>query len=100
MESIASALVIEESARPPEHYRTFAEPEAVLDNRTYNSVKQGDLVHPSAATPLTAGTVVHLARGKTLSVRLDGKDQSHYIRAATVADVVRVLEVIELLFVE
>ena len=56
-------------------------------------VKQGDLVHPSAATPLTAGTVVHLARGKTLSVRLDGKDQSHYIRAATVADVVRVLEV-------
>ena len=44
MESIASALVIEESARPPEHYRTFAEPEAILDNKTYNSVKQGDLV--------------------------------------------------------
>lgn len=44
MESIASALVIEESSRPPEHYRTFAEPEAVLDNKTYNSVKQGDLV--------------------------------------------------------
>ncbi len=44
MESIASALVIEESARPPEHYRTFAEPEALLDNKTYNSVKQGDLV--------------------------------------------------------
>ena len=44
METIASALVIEESARPPEHYRTFAEPEAVLDNKTYNSVKQGDLV--------------------------------------------------------
>lgn len=44
MESIASALVIEESARPPEHYRTFAEPEAVLDNKTYASVKQGDLL--------------------------------------------------------
>jgi len=44
MESIASAIVVEESARPPEHYRTFAEPEAVLDNKTYNSVKQGDLV--------------------------------------------------------
>ncbi len=44
MESIASALVIEESARPPEHYRTFAQPEAILDNKTYNSVKQGDIV--------------------------------------------------------
>ena len=43
MESIASALVIEESARPPEHYRTFAEPEAILD-KSYNSVKQGDIV--------------------------------------------------------
>ncbi len=56
-------------------------------------VRQGDLVHPSATTRLTAGTVVHLAKGKSLNVRLDGKDQSHYIRAATVGDVVRVLEV-------
>jgi signal transduction histidine kinase len=37
MESIASALVIAESARPPEHYRTFTTPEVLLDNKTFNA---------------------------------------------------------------
>lgn len=47
MESIASALVIEESARPPEHYRTFSAPGTVLDNKTYASLDQANLITPS-----------------------------------------------------
>jgi hypothetical protein len=49
MESIASALVIEESARPPEHYRTFSSPEGVVDNKTYVSVSRADV---TALSPL------------------------------------------------
>lgn len=49
MESIASALVIAESARPPEHYRTFTAPEALLDNKTLSSWKNDGVV---ALSPL------------------------------------------------
>jgi signal transduction histidine kinase len=44
MESIASALVITESARPPEHYRTFSTPDALLNNKTLSTDSVGDWV--------------------------------------------------------
>ena len=49
MESIASGLVITESARPPEQYCTFTVPQALLDNKTLESVNEGDVV---ALSPL------------------------------------------------
>jgi len=49
MESIASALVITESARPPEQYRTFTVPEVLLDNKTLNAWSNEDVV---ALSPL------------------------------------------------
>ncbi|HWB07188.1 MAG TPA: HAMP domain-containing sensor histidine kinase [Verrucomicrobiales bacterium] len=44
METVASRLVTEESRRPPEEYRPFAEPEALVDNKTNSTVTQGDLL--------------------------------------------------------
>ncbi len=49
MEGIASALVVAESARPPEHYRTFTTPEVLLDNKTFNAWTNGEVV---ALSPL------------------------------------------------
>ncbi len=44
MESVARDVVIGESARPPEQYRPFAEPDVVLDNKTHTAVNAGDLL--------------------------------------------------------
>jgi uncharacterized protein YabE (DUF348 family)/3D (Asp-Asp-Asp) domain-containing protein len=55
------------------------------------TVREGDLVQPSLTTPLTAGMTVRLAKARTISVVLDGKEQSLYTQAQTVADVVRVM---------
>jgi uncharacterized protein YabE (DUF348 family)/3D (Asp-Asp-Asp) domain-containing protein len=55
------------------------------------TVREGDLVQPSLNTPLTAGLTVRLAKARTISVVLDGKEQSLYTQAQTVADVVRVM---------
>ncbi len=52
MESIAFALVLEESSRPPEQYRPFAVPEGMVDNKTNTAVKPGDLL--SLSTVLRA----------------------------------------------
>lgn len=55
------------------------------------TVREGDLVQPSLNTPLTAGMTVRLAKARTISVVLDGKEQSLYTQAQTVADVIRVM---------
>ncbi|MGI8926315.1 MAG: ubiquitin-like domain-containing protein [Tepidiformaceae bacterium] len=55
------------------------------------TVREGDLVRPALATPLTAGMTVRLAKGRTVSLRIDGKDQSLYTLAQTVDDVLRIL---------
>lgn len=57
------------------------------------TVREGDLVRPALDTPVTAGMVVRLAKGRTITVRLDGKEQSLYTLAATVGDVVRLLNI-------
>lgn len=55
------------------------------------TVREGDLVQPGLTTPLTAGMTVRLAKARTITVLLDGKEQSLYTQALTVADVIRVL---------
>jgi uncharacterized protein YabE (DUF348 family) len=55
------------------------------------TVREGDLVHPGLTAPVTAGMTVRLAKARTITVRLDGKDQSLYTQAQTVGDVIRVL---------
>jgi uncharacterized protein YabE (DUF348 family) len=55
------------------------------------TVREGDLVRPSLTTPVTAGMTVKLAKARTITVTLDGKEQSLYTQAQTVGDVVRIL---------
>ncbi|MEO9255248.1 MAG: ubiquitin-like domain-containing protein [Tepidiformaceae bacterium] len=55
------------------------------------TVREGDLVRPGLLTPVTAGMTVRLAKARTISVRIDGKDQQLYTQAQTVDDVVNVL---------
>ncbi len=66
------------------------------------TVREGDLVRPALDTPLTAGIVVRLAKARTVSIKLDGKDQSLYTLAPTVGDVLPLLGVdpaeVDLLF--
>ncbi len=57
------------------------------------TVREGDLVRPALDTPVTAGTVIRLAKARTVNVRVDGKDQLLYTHAITVADVLNVLGV-------
>lgn len=57
------------------------------------TVREGDLVRPSLDTPLTAGMVVRLAKARTVTVKLDGKEQSLYTLAANVGDILRLLNV-------
>jgi uncharacterized protein YabE (DUF348 family) len=57
------------------------------------TVREGDLVRPSLDTPVSAGLVVRLAKARTVSVKLDGKDQSLYTLAGTVADILPLLGV-------
>ena len=57
------------------------------------TVREGDLVRPGLGAPLSAGLTVRLAKARTITVRLDGKDQSLYTQATTVGDVLRLLGV-------
>lgn len=57
------------------------------------TVRNTDLVQPGLQSPLSAGLTVRLKGAKTISVKLDGKDQSLYTQAFTVADVLRELGV-------
>ena len=57
------------------------------------TVREGDLVHPDLNTPLTSGMTVRLDKARTITVILDGKEQSLYTQAATVAEVLRLLGV-------
>ncbi len=57
------------------------------------TVREGDLVRPALTSPLSSGLTVRLAKARTITVRLDGKEQSLYTQAQTVADVLSVLGV-------
>ena len=57
------------------------------------NVREGDLVHPGLADPVTAGLTVRLAKARTVAVKLDGVDQTLYTQAQTVEDVLHVLGV-------
>ena len=55
------------------------------------TVREGDLVHPGLTAPVTAGTTIRLDKGRTVALRLDGKDQTLYTLQRTVGDVVRIM---------
>lgn len=55
------------------------------------TVREGDLVRPSLAAPVSSGMTVHLARAKSVHLVLDGREQTLYTRAGTVAEVLRLL---------
>ena len=55
------------------------------------TVREGDLVRPGLATPITSGMTIRLAKARTVSVRIDGKEQSLYTQASTVAEVLALL---------
>ncbi|MCL6643518.1 MAG: ubiquitin-like domain-containing protein [Dehalococcoidia bacterium] len=55
-------------------------------------VREADLVEPPMDTPLTAGMAVRLAPARTVTVVLDGQAQSLYTRAATVSEVLVLLD--------
>ncbi len=57
------------------------------------TVREGDLVQPALDAPLSAGMTVRLAKGRTLTVVIDGKEQSLYTLARTVGEVFRLLNV-------
>lgn len=57
------------------------------------TVREGDLVHPNLNAPLAAGMTVRLDTGRTITILLDGVEQTLYTQAATVADVLRLLGV-------
>jgi uncharacterized protein YabE (DUF348 family) len=57
------------------------------------TVREGDLVRPALDAPLTAGMTVRLAKARTVTVKLNGKDQSLYTQAETVGDVLRLLSI-------
>lgn len=57
------------------------------------TVREGDLVRPALDSSLSAGMSVRLAKARTITVRLDGKDQTLYTQAQSVADVLRLLGV-------
>jgi uncharacterized protein YabE (DUF348 family)/3D (Asp-Asp-Asp) domain-containing protein len=54
-------------------------------------IREGDLVRPSLTTPVAAGMTIQLANARTVTVRLNGRDQTLYTLATTVEDVLRLL---------
>jgi uncharacterized protein YabE (DUF348 family) len=57
------------------------------------TVREVDLVQPGLTTSLTAGLTVRLAPARSVNLKLDGKDQTLYTQAQTVADILRILGV-------
>ncbi len=57
------------------------------------TVREVDLVQPGLTTPLTAGMTVRLAPARSVNLKLDGKSQTLYTQAQTVADILRILGV-------
>jgi uncharacterized protein YabE (DUF348 family)/3D (Asp-Asp-Asp) domain-containing protein len=54
-------------------------------------VREGDLVTPDLDARVAAGSVIQLKQARTVAVTIDGKQQTLYTLAMTVADVVEVL---------
>lgn len=57
------------------------------------TVREGDLVVPALDSDLSAGMTVRLKKGRTVTVAIDGKEQSVYTLAPTVGDLFRILNV-------
>ncbi len=57
------------------------------------TVREVDLVRPGLETPVTAGLTVRLAKARTVNLKIDGKEQTLYTQAQTVADILRILGV-------
>lgn len=55
------------------------------------TVREGDLVHPGLDAPVSAGMIVRLDKARTVNVVVDGKEQTLYTQAQSVADVLAVL---------
>ncbi len=55
------------------------------------TVRDGDLVRPGLSAPVGAGSTIRLGKARTITVRIDGKEQSLYTTAGTVSDVLREL---------
>ena len=51
------------------------------------TVREGDLVQPPLNSALAAGMTIRLANAKTVTVTIDGKTQTLYTQARTVADI-------------
>lgn len=71
--------------------RTAAPTVAELLDELGMTVREEDLVRPPLEARLTAGMSVHLAKAKSVHLVLDGKEQTLYTRADTVADILRLL---------
>lgn len=55
------------------------------------TVREGDLVRPGLAAPVSAGMTVRLGKARTITLKIDGKEQALYTTVTTVADVLRLL---------
>jgi uncharacterized protein YabE (DUF348 family)/3D (Asp-Asp-Asp) domain-containing protein len=71
--------------------RTAAPTVAALLEELGMTVREEDLVRPGLDAPVTAGMSVHLAKAKSVHLVLDGKEQTLYTRAETVAEILRLL---------
>jgi uncharacterized protein YabE (DUF348 family)/3D (Asp-Asp-Asp) domain-containing protein len=57
------------------------------------TVREGDLVRPGLSEPVAAGSAIRLATGRTVLVKLDGRDLTLYTLARNVGEVLAVLGV-------
>jgi uncharacterized protein YabE (DUF348 family) len=57
------------------------------------SVREGDLVSPPLESPVAAGLVVRLANARTITVVVDGVEETLYTQAATVDEVLELLAI-------
>jgi uncharacterized protein YabE (DUF348 family)/3D (Asp-Asp-Asp) domain-containing protein len=55
------------------------------------TIREEDLVRPGLDSPVVAGMAVRLARAKSVSVVIDGREHLFYTQAATVGDIIRLM---------
>jgi uncharacterized protein YabE (DUF348 family)/3D (Asp-Asp-Asp) domain-containing protein len=55
------------------------------------TVREGDLVRPGLAAPVSAGMTVRLGKARTITLKIDGKEQALYTTVSTVGDILRLL---------
>ena len=55
------------------------------------TVREGDLVRPGLDAAASSGMTIRLAKARTVTVRVDGKEQSLYTQAGTVSEILALL---------